>query len=170
MLTALTSADGLDAAVVDRGVGRMAGACADAHRSDPILVDARQRRQMVDHRADVFRTHGSVFQLARLAGALALVGRVVGDGDEAPLGQLLGIGAGRLLLHPAARMGHHDCGVLSLFIEALREVDDRGHGDRAVVRIGETDLSHSSSPSVSSPPLASRAVDRTKIPRRRHID
>ena len=44
-----------DAAVVDRRIGCITSARADAHRSDSVAVHVRKCDQVIDHRADVFR-------------------------------------------------------------------------------------------------------------------
>ena len=80
--------------------------------------------------------------MPRFASALALIGRVIGDGDEAAGSQLLRIGARGLFLHATARMRHHDRGILAALIEAFGEIDHGRHGDGAVVGVGETDLAH----------------------------
>jgi DNA-binding transcriptional LysR family regulator len=101
-----------------------------------------------------------------------LVRRVVGDGDEALLGELPRIGTGGLFLHTAARVRHDDRRIFSAFIETLGKVDDRSHGDRLVVRVNEIDLADFPSPSVkiSARPSRRRLSDRTRISRQRLIE
>jgi len=56
----------------------------------------------------------------RLAAALALVGGVEDQGDEALGGQQLRVGGRHLLLDRAEGVGHHDRGVLDPLLEAFR--------------------------------------------------
>ena len=62
-----------DAAVVDRRIGCITSARADAHRSDSVAVHVRKCGQVIDHRADVFRPDVRVLQLPRLDRAFTLV-------------------------------------------------------------------------------------------------
>ena len=131
-------AERLDAAILDGGIGAVAGTGADAHGPDPVLIDIGQRGQVVHHGADVLGADVGILQLARLARALALIGAVKGDGDEA----LAGVQARGLLLHPAAGVGNHNRRVLLALIEVRREVNDGGHSDALAVAIGEGDVGH----------------------------
>jgi hypothetical protein len=73
MLTALTVTNGLDAPVVDRGVGCVARARTDPHSADSLVSYVGQRGQIIDDGADVLGTDMRVFQLPRLTRALALM-------------------------------------------------------------------------------------------------
>ena len=114
-----------DATVVDRCIGCITSVCADAHGSDSVAVHIRKRGQVIDHRADVFRSDVRVLQLARLARAFTLVGSVKSDCDETFFRQFPSIETRRLLLNAAAGVRNYDSGVFPAFIKSLREVYDR---------------------------------------------
>lgn len=99
---------------------------------------------MVDDGADILGPDMGVFQLARRAGAFALVRGIIGDGHEPRLRQPGRIGARRLLLHAAAGMGDDDGRIAPRRVEPLGQVDDRRKGDCRVVGVGETDFGHCS--------------------------
>jgi hypothetical protein len=101
-------AQGLDATIVEGGVGRIGTARADAQRADAIAIDIGERGQIVDRGADILDPCIGVFELPRLAAALALIRSVEGERDEAELGELAGIQAGGLLLHATGGVGAHD--------------------------------------------------------------
>jgi hypothetical protein len=101
-------ADGLDP-VVGRGRGeRVAAGGADAQRADAVGVDLVASGEERDGGLDVLDPVGRVLQAARTAAALSLVGGVEGQGDEALLGQALGVQAGGLFLHAAAGVADDD--------------------------------------------------------------
>jgi hypothetical protein len=111
----------LDATVVDRRIGGIAAAGTDADAADPVGIHVRKRRHVVDHRADVFRPDVGVFQLARFAGALSLIGSVERNRDEPVPRQLQPIETRRLLLNATPRVRHNDGRILLAFIKSIRE-------------------------------------------------
>ena len=80
----------------------------------------------VDGATDVVQPLCRHFHQARLAAAFALVGGVIGQRDEALLGEMLGIKTGSLLLHAAEGVGHDNRRILSVRIETgrLEEIGD----------------------------------------------
>ena len=77
---------------------------ADAERADAFRVDFAARGEERDGGLDVLDAVGWILQPAGLAAALALVGRVVGERDEALVRQAPSVEAGGLLLDAAARV------------------------------------------------------------------
>ena len=135
--------------------------------SEPIRsgVDLGMPDEEVDGAADVVETLRRDLHQPRLAAALPLVGRVVGERHEALLGQAQGVEAGRLLLHAAERVGHDDRRVPAAGLEAgrLEEVgDDRGAGVPG--RVGDSFDRHALLVGV---PDDRRLLDRGRRSRRR---
>lgn len=93
--------DGLDTHLGLRGVDRVAAAGADAEGSDALFVHAGWMLRKSNRAADVLDAHGGKLREVRLAAALALVGGVVDQGDEALGGEQFGVGGGDLLLDGA---------------------------------------------------------------------
>jgi hypothetical protein len=116
-------ADRVDAPVGHGRVDGIAAARADSKYTNPLLVDESLRGQIVDGSANILDTSVRVFLLPGLAAARALIGRVVGERDEALFRQLRGIEPGRLFLDTARRMNDDDCYVAAIFREIFREVD-----------------------------------------------
>ena len=71
-----------DATVVDRCIGCIISGCADAYGSDSVVVHIQKCGQVIDHRADLFRSDVRVLQLAQFAYAFTLVGSVKSNRDE----------------------------------------------------------------------------------------
>ncbi len=108
--------DGLDARVDGCGAEREAAAAADADGADAVAVDVREGAEVVDAGAEVLGEDLRGRDVPRRAAALAVVGGVEPDRDEAAAGELLRLHARALLLDAAVR----------------RTDDDRGVGDRVV--------------------------------------
>jgi hypothetical protein len=92
--------DGLDPVIGGRGRDDVAAGGADPE--GPYMV------RKGDGGLDVLDTLCGVLEVARGALALALVGGVEGEGNEALAGQTLGVKAGCLLLHAACGVTDHD--------------------------------------------------------------
>lgn len=101
-------ADGLDPVVGRRRAQDVAAGGADAQRPDAVSVDVVTSSEERDRGLDVLDPVDWVLQAARLALALALVGGVEREGDEALLGQAKRVQAGGLLLHTAAGVTDDD--------------------------------------------------------------
>lgn len=86
--------------------------------ADSLRVHLVVVAEEVDRAADVLDAVAGDLEQARLAAALAVVGGVVGQSDDALLGQLLRVQAGGLLLHAAERVRRDDGGVLPGLVEA----------------------------------------------------
>jgi len=103
-----------------RHVDRVAAARADAQRPDALHVHVGVIAQEVHRAPDVLRSRRGELREVRLAAALALVGGVEDQGDEALPGQQLGVGGRDLLLDGAEGMGHHDRRAHGALLEVFR--------------------------------------------------
>ena len=83
--------------------------------------------EVVHSAADVLDAVAGDFVQARLAAALAVVRGVVGQGDEALLGELAGVEAGGLLLDAAEGVGDDDGWVLLGLVEARGQEEVAHH-------------------------------------------
>src|SRR6516225_10226011 len=117
----------LDAPLGHGGVDRITAASANAEDADAILIDIRERHQIVHDMAKILDGKRRVLDEARLAAAGSLEAAVEGDNDEAFLGQGRPVDiTGGLLLAATDGMGADDRRVFALFIKTWRDVQISG--------------------------------------------
>jgi hypothetical protein len=97
----------------------------DAERTDPIRIHLVARRQERDGTPHVLGPLGGALEVARLAVALALVGCIKSQGDEAFVRQVLRVDACGLFLHATHRVANHDCGPAALRL-VVRNIEVAG--------------------------------------------
>ena len=97
---------GLDAGIHGGGVQAHAAEAADADDADARRIHRVQRGEEVHRSAEVFGIDVRRGHVTRLAAALARIGGVEGQRQEAALGHGLGIEPGRLFLHRAKGTAH----------------------------------------------------------------
>lgn len=81
---------------------------------------------------DVLGSGRGAFQIPRLAGAFALIGRVEGQGDEAVLSEPGRVDAADLFLDAAARCRKHESGIATGLIEIGRQMKMAHDVQRAI--------------------------------------
>ena len=97
---------GLDAGIHGGGVQAHAAKTADADDADALRIHRVQRGEEVHRGAEVFGIDVRRGHMTRLAAALARIGGVEGQRQEAAFGHGLGIEPGRLFLHRAKGAAH----------------------------------------------------------------
>lgn len=101
--------DYLEAVFRQRCVDRIATAGANSEKPNALFLHIRKRRQEIDRATNVFDTGGRIFEVSRLAAALALVGRIEGQRQKASLRQSRRVDRVDLLLHAASRRSQNKC-------------------------------------------------------------
>lgn len=117
------SADGLETMLGQGRVHRISTAGADAQHADPVLADIGQRHQEIDGATDVLDAGRRVFQIAGLATAFPLVGRVEHQRNEPLCRKPRSVDRPDLLLDAASGGGDDNRGVGPALVKPIREVE-----------------------------------------------
>src|SRR6187431_1398797 len=104
--------DGLDARIGFGGSQSKAATAADAEDTDAFPIHEWLRAKKINGGAEILNQRFGGSGEMRLAATLAVIGRIMGDGDKAPLGHRLGIQACALLLYRTIRPADYESGML----------------------------------------------------------